>query len=151
MKIELTAQNPEDSKRLAQVLTQFINRPALVLLEGDLGAGKTFLVKEFTKATGSNAQTNSPTFSIINLYDSPKGPIYHLDLYRISDIDELYSIGFDDILNEEAVIFIEWPQVAELDSPDYVINIKDLGNNQRKYLIESFNHDLSGLEDKFNE
>ena len=150
MTLDYIAEKPEDSSRLATLFSKYLKKPALILLNGAMGAGKTFFVKEFTKATGSSAHTSSPTFSIINLYDSPKGKIYHLDLFRLNDFDELYSIGFDDILNEEAVIFIEWPEIAELDEADFIINIEDLGDNRRSFRVESEKHNLDNLKELLN-
>lgn len=143
--IKVKSKSPEETRELAEKLVNIIKKPAIILLNGDLGAGKTFFVKAFTEATGSNDETSSPSFSLVNRYNSPKGPIYHLDLYRIADYDELFEIGLDDILNEDALTFIEWPDIAEIKNPDYIITINNLGGDTRLFTFEGNN--LEELED----
>jgi tRNA threonylcarbamoyl adenosine modification protein YjeE len=82
-----------------------------VLLDGEMGVGKTQLVKLFCEEFGCDSEVSSPTFSIIQEYPSPLGPIHHVDLYRIKDADELENTGFWEIFNKpKGIIFIEWPQ-----------------------------------------
>lgn len=134
--IDIITNNIEETQELAKQLGELVNSPQLILLNGDMSAGKTQFSKAFTKSYGSEDDTSSPTYTIINEYNSPKGKIYHLDLYRISDYDELYSIGLDDLLREKATLLIEWPEVAELtDQADLNINIEILDNSKRNFKI----------------
>ncbi|MEY8848973.1 tRNA (adenosine(37)-N6)-threonylcarbamoyltransferase complex ATPase subunit type 1 TsaE [Psychroserpens sp. XS_ASV72] len=81
-----------------------------ILFEGDLGAGKTRLIKALTKALGSNDDVTSPTFSIVNTYKSKDCLIHHFDMYRIEDEIEALNFGFEDYLNNDNDwLFIEWP------------------------------------------
>ena len=84
-----------------------------LLFYGDMGAGKTTLIKSLVKLLGSNDDVSSPTFSIVNEYRSKKDSIFHFDLYRIDDEEEALNFGFEDYLNPMNWVFIEWPQHAK--------------------------------------
>lgn len=83
-----------------------------ILFYGTMGVGKTTLIKALAKTLGSPDEVQSPTYAIVNEYKSAAGSIYHFDLYRINDLEELYNIGFEDYLNDDSWIFIEWPQLV---------------------------------------
>lgn len=80
-----------------------------LLFHGDMGVGKTTLIKALSKQLGSSSNVSSPTFSIANEYDIPDGLIYHLDLYRIKDEEEALNFGVEDYLFNNQWVFIEWP------------------------------------------
>tara|TARA_R110002049_G_scaffold87533_2_gene221946 strand:+ start:38125 stop:38559 length:435 start_codon:yes stop_codon:yes gene_type:complete len=84
-----------------------------ILIYGDMGAGKTTLIKALVKALGSPDEASSPTFSIVNEYKADNGLIYHFDLYRIKDVEEAYNFGIEDYIYSENISIIEWPQVIE--------------------------------------
>jgi tRNA threonylcarbamoyladenosine biosynthesis protein TsaE len=86
--------------------------PLVVTVSGELGAGKTTLVQAICRGYGVTDDVTSPTFALVHRYSAPKSPVFHLDLYRLERPDELTNIGWDEILAEEAVIFIEWPERA---------------------------------------
>ncbi len=87
----------------------------IILLYGDMGVGKTTLVKSIVKHLGSDSDVSSPTFSIVNEYTSKSGLIYHFDLYRINNIEETLDFGIEDYLYTEHWVIIEWPElIAEL-------------------------------------
>ena len=116
MNDQVTLESLKDTKNLgielAKKIQQRKNREAfIVFLVGDLGTGKTTLVKEIIHALGVNDQIKSPTFTIIEPYENTLANIYHMDLYRINNSSELESIGLEEYLNEpNAIIFIEWPE-----------------------------------------
>jgi tRNA threonylcarbamoyladenosine biosynthesis protein TsaE len=85
----------------------------VILLYGDMGAGKTTLIKSLVKAIGSHDEVSSPTFSIVNEYETSNDLIYHFDLYRINDLEEAYNFGIEDYLNSNHWVLIEWPEIIE--------------------------------------
>ncbi len=82
-------------------------------LYGDLGVGKTVFTQGFAKGLGIEEPVNSPTFTIVQVYEEGRLPLYHFDVYRISDPDEMYEVGFDDYVEGEGVSFIEWAGLIE--------------------------------------
>jgi tRNA threonylcarbamoyladenosine biosynthesis protein TsaE len=97
----------KETAELAGEFSLELKKGETVVINGELGAGKTFFIKNAAIVFGIN-NVSSPTFALVNEY-SGKIKIYHFDFYRINDIKELYDIGFDDYLNDdEAVLFIEW-------------------------------------------
>ncbi len=92
-------------------------------LYGDIGAGKTAFTKGFAKALGIEEDVVSPTFNIVQAYDGDK-KLYHFDVYRIDDINEMENIGFDDYLFGDGICIIEWAEIVEELLPDNKIDIK---------------------------
>ena len=144
MKNKLTLSSIEDTKKLGQELAKKILKRKgeaafIVFLDGDLGTGKTTLVKEIIFALGVKEKVKSPTFTIIEPYELNNENIYHVDLYRIIDPTELEIIGLREYLNESnAIIFIEWPEKSYgyLKKFDLKISLKHLSENERKCRIE---------------
>lgn len=104
---------------------------------GEMGAGKTTLIKEICRQLGVTATTSSPTFAIVNEYFTAEGePVYHFDFYRIDSIDEAVKIGFDDYLYSGDYCFIEWTEkVEEMLPDDYVrVDIKVLEDGRREFI-----------------
>jgi tRNA threonylcarbamoyladenosine biosynthesis protein TsaE len=100
-------------QKVARLATKAINSD-IILLSGEVGVGKTTLIKEILKNLKVNDNVNSPTFSIINEYITrDKKIVYHIDLYRIKTIDELHSIGFFEYLDSKNLCFIEWGDIIE--------------------------------------
>jgi len=118
-----------------EVATQLIkaSKTKTLLFYGDMGVGKTTLIKTIVKALGSLDAVSSPTFSIVNEYKLHDGKIYHFDLYRIEDTDELYDFGIEDYLDADCWKLIEWPEKIEtlLDNDFETIEIKQNPNNTR--------------------
>ena len=102
-------------KEIDEVSKQIINLlfdTRLILLRGDLGTGKTTLIKSILNEMGLKENITSPTFSIVNEYELNRESIYHFDLYRIKDKKELDILGFDEYLDSGQKCFIEWPEIA---------------------------------------
>lgn len=87
----------------------------ILLLKGNLGAGKTTFTQFLLEKLGSEDEVSSPTYSIVNEYQTPKGKVYHFDLYRLKNIDEVYDIGIEEYLDNAFLCIIEWPEVYEED------------------------------------
>jgi tRNA threonylcarbamoyladenosine biosynthesis protein TsaE len=86
--------------------------PLLITLEGDLGAGKTTLARAICAGFGVRDDVTSPTFAIVHSYDAPKSPVYHVDLYRLDGPRDLQNIGWDDMIQSDALLLVEWPERA---------------------------------------
>ncbi len=86
--------------------------PLVVTLSGELGAGKTTLVRAICRGYGVLDDVTSPTFALVHRYAAPRSPVYHIDLYRLRDASEVTNIGWDDILAEDALVLVEWPERA---------------------------------------
>lgn len=97
---------------VAKKLIEAVNSKT-ILLYGDMGVGKTTLVKSIAKALGSRDVISSPTFSIVNEYEIEDGLLYHFDLYRINDLEETYNFGIEDYLYSGNWILIEWPELIK--------------------------------------
>ena len=144
MNKKLTLSSLEDTKNLGQEIAKEILKRKdksafIVFLDGDLGTGKTTLVKEIIFALGIKEKVKSPTFTIIAPYELNDKNIYHIDLYRINDPSELEIIGLREYLNEsEAIIFIEWPEKSFgfLKKFDLKISLKHSSEKERKCKIE---------------
>jgi len=107
---ELLLKSPAATRALGRRLGAALRPGDFVALTGELGAGKTLLVKAMAEGAGAESAT-SPTFALVNLYRGPV-PLQHLDLYRVSGAEELFSLGFDDLLAEPAATVCEWADRA---------------------------------------
>lgn len=144
MNKKLTLRSLEDTKNLGQEIAKEILKRKdksafIVFLDGDLGTGKTTLVKEIIFALGIKEKVKSPTFTIIEPYELNDKNIYHIDLYRMNDPSELEIIGLREYLNEsDAIIFIEWPEKSFgfLKKFDLKISLKHSSEKERKCKIE---------------
>ena len=110
-----------DTDRLAKQLLSTCGPAPIFALSGELGAGKTTLVSALCRALGVTEPTSSPTFSIVNEYMAPDGPVYHLDAYRLERLEEALDAGLEEIFAGDRPIFVEWPAVIEPMLPDGVV------------------------------
>ena len=105
----------------------------LVFLHGQLGAGKTTMVRGFLRACGHTGAVKSPTYTLVEPYTTRLGNLYHLDLYRLSDAEELEWIGIRDLLGDESICLIEWPEQGAgfLPEPDLRVYLRSEGGGRK--------------------
>jgi tRNA threonylcarbamoyladenosine biosynthesis protein TsaE len=104
----------DDWQSIAETVASALQHNIL-LLKGNLGAGKTTFTQFLMKKLGSGDEVSSPTYSIVNEYNTPQGKVFHFDLYRLKNIDEVYDIGIEEYLDNAFLCIIEWPEVYEDD------------------------------------
>ncbi|TVT52427.1 MAG: tRNA (adenosine(37)-N6)-threonylcarbamoyltransferase complex ATPase subunit type 1 TsaE [Sedimenticola thiotaurini] len=112
-------------EQIGSALARACTGAGLIFLKGDLGAGKTTLARGFLRGVGYTGAVKSPTYTLIEPYEINDKNYYHLDLYRLADPDELEFLGLRDLLNEQAVLLVEWPEQGgdALPLPDLLITI----------------------------
>lgn len=102
------SRSAEETYAFAKKMAEEASPGAVYCLEGDLGVGKTVFSQGFAKGLGITEPVTSPTFTIVQEYDSGRLPFYHMDVYRISDEEEMYEVGYDDMIEGKGVCLIEW-------------------------------------------
>ncbi|RZS93709.1 tRNA (adenosine(37)-N6)-threonylcarbamoyltransferase complex ATPase subunit type 1 TsaE [Aquimarina brevivitae] len=113
----------EEVSTVAKKIIDYVPHKTL-LFYGDMGTGKTTLIKEICKVLGVKEGVSSPTFSIVNEYSSDQGAIYHFDLYRMEDEEEAYQMGIEEYLDSGNWIFIEWPERLQTLKPQDATEIR---------------------------
>src|SRR3984885_11693442 len=131
---ETNTDSPEETIALGRELVTLLAPPRLVLLRGDLGAGKTTLVKGIAAGfkAADEEDVTSPTFTLVHEYRSPRAHLYHIDLYRIDTARELETLGLDDLRSENSILLIEWGEKFPrlLRGRDLEISLERQGENQ---------------------
>ena len=128
--------NQEETKEVGHKLAALLPNGSVVILEGDLGAGKTTLVRGVAEALNITEKITSPTFNIMKLYLKGTKPLVHIDAYRLEDNSD---IGLDEFIGiDRGLTFIEWPMyIKDLIPEDAIrINIKNIGNDDRELTVE---------------
>lgn len=134
----ITINNIEEMQQFANQLVPLLKEKDVILLDGDLGAGKTTLSKFIGQALGVKRTINSPTFNIIKSYRGRELMFHHMDCYRLENAEE--DLGFEEYFNDHAITVIEWSQFISLFLPSNVlkIKIKVLNETQRHIEIEAY-------------
>lgn len=125
---------------LETVATKIIenSKNKLVLFIGEMGAGKTTLIKEIVRQLGSTDRVSSPTFSLVNEYKTPTSAIYHFDFHRLENEEEAYDMGLEEYVFSDAWKLIEWPQKIEelLPEEKTIVLLETIGEQKRKLVME---------------
>ncbi len=139
-----TSSSEKDSAKIAKDFADILQIGDVVALKGELGSGKTFFVKKIVEELGFDGYVSSPTFTILNIYEASTY-LYHFDFYRLKNTEEIEKIGFSDLLVEDGIFFIEWPEKAEALMPDkyFEIRIDIINGTHRKISIKK----ITGNED----
>ncbi len=139
---EITTESAEETIALGRTLAEMLAPPKLVLLRGDLGAGKTTLVKGIAAAFDAAAEEDvtSPTFTLVHEYRGPRANLYHIDLYRVDTQRELETLALDDLRTEDSILLIEWGEkfLRLQQERDVEISLERVSENGRKIKIVGY-------------
>jgi tRNA threonylcarbamoyladenosine biosynthesis protein TsaE len=137
--MKFTAHTEADLLPVVQHLAMLTQQNKVFAFSGQLGAGKTTLIKQFCKQLGVSENVSSPTFSLVNNYTAPAGTIYHFDFYRLKNEEEAYDIGFEEYLYSNQICLIEWPEMVAGLLPQKMvhINITVSASAERVFAIEN--------------
>jgi tRNA threonylcarbamoyladenosine biosynthesis protein TsaE len=138
---EFITQSPEETIELGRKLASILKPPKIVLLRGDLGAGKTTLVKGIAEGfhAASQEDVTSPTFTLVHEYRGLEADLYHIDLYRVDTPRQLETLGLDDLITERSVLLIEWGEKFQrfVRERDVEIAFEQGGDSERRVRVIS--------------
>ncbi len=142
MKVKMEVSSLGQMQELAKAFAAALKAPMIVLLKGDLGAGKTTFVKAVAAALGSKDEVTSPTFALLNTYQAKNFPIYHFDMYRLESAETARELGFDEFFDKtrlDGVVFVEWPENVEglYQSVDFEVTIQKVDDKKRTFVISA--------------
>ena len=145
---EIVTRSSEETIQFGRDLGARLKPPVLILLSGELGAGKTTLTKGIVSGTGAapEEEVTSPTFTLVHKYER-SARVYHVDLYRIGDFHDLETLGLEDVLAEPGVVIVEWPDKLTLhtDWPILRIQLEHVAEDTRKITIRESPESLAGI------
>ena len=141
----IVTKSAEETQNLGKQFADKLKDKDVVALYGDFGSGKTQFVKGICSRLGTKQIVNSPTFIFVNEYSSDTSTkIFHFDFYRLKHYDEVYSIGFDDYMNNRGIVLIEWPELVEETLPPGTkkVHIAHTGENENYRYIRVENPEI---------
>jgi len=133
MGFEIKTENVFQTIELGKKLSECLDKNDIVLLQGDLGAGKTHFTKGIAIGLGIKDMVTSPTFTLMNEYRGGRLPLYHYDMYRISTDDEIYELGLNDFFDNDGVCVIEWNVFTGFKSEPLKVDITIVDENIRRF------------------
>ena len=144
--MRIITKSEEETLRIGSVIGERLKPGDIINLNGELGAGKTHITKGIARGLGVDDYITSPTFIIVNQYEG-RIPLYHFDVYRINDIDEMYEIGFDEYLYGNGVCIVEWGNIVDelLPGSAIRIDINKIDDTTREIVVDDRNS--LGLEE----
>lgn len=142
MKAKMRISSFGQLQELAKAFAAVLKAPMIVLLKGDLGAGKTTFVKAVAKALGCDDEVTSPTFALLNTYQTKNFPLYHFDMYRLESAEAARELGFDEYFDKtrlDGVVFVEWPENVEglIGVTDFEVTIQKVDDRKRTFIISA--------------
>lgn len=117
-------QSPEEIPAAAKKIVEFCGQEKIILFCGQMGAGKTTLIKSICRLLGVKDETSSPTFAIINQYHSPSGPVYHFDCYRLKNEKEAWETGCEEYFHSGHWCLVEWPEIIYNLLPGHYVKVE---------------------------
>ena len=135
--LERITHSEQETEHFGAELAEMIQAPAVLCLYGELGAGKTALIRGLAEGMGLTCTVSSPTFTIVNEYLGSRDLI-HFDMYRLGSAEELFDIGWEDYLRRNAVLAVEWSENVQdaFDGTEIVIRLEKLSDNDRRITVE---------------
>lgn len=129
--------SPQETRALGSSLARQLRPGDVLLLWGDLGAGKSEMTRGIAEGLGVTATVTSPSFTILNVYDDGRIPLYHFDWYRLNSVDELYEMGMDEYLGGDGVAVVEWPSQCPEAIPEthLAVRLTPVGENEREITL----------------
>jgi len=134
--MQITINSVSELPKVAQELLTYAKGEKFFIFEGDMAAGKTTFIKSLCEAIGVEDVVSSPTFSIVNEYESNDGPVYHFDFYRLKNLQEAYDIGYEEYFYSGSYCLVEWPSKVEELLPDAYIKIQITVTDKEQRLFE---------------
>ena len=131
-----------ETRALGKKLAARLQPGDVLLLEGDLGAGKSELTRGIAAGLGVTETVTSPSFTILNVYESGRYPLYHFDWYRLESSEELYELGMDEFLGGDGIAVVEWPGRCPDAVPEGAVRIRMTAAGENERIIESEEWDL---------
>jgi tRNA threonylcarbamoyladenosine biosynthesis protein TsaE len=144
--VEIISHSPDETEALGETWGREAQRGLVIALSGDLGAGKTQLVRGMARGIGYQGRVHSPTFALVNIYEGGRLPLFHLDLYRLDSAEAVHRAGMDEYLQPDGVAVIEWAErlldPAKTSNTQYAtrnirfVTIETLDDNRRRITYE---------------
>ena len=149
--ISISSKSPQQTRLAGKIVGQLSHKGLLILLNGEMGSGKTTLVQGLLNGLGSKEIARSPTFIIISKYSAAIN-LFHVDLYRVTSEDSIYDIGLDDCISEDSICVIEWPgRYPDLyDLPHIKIQIDKTENEKRLLQFSTNQKKIQSLLEKIS-
>ena len=135
--MEVITHSPEETEKVGEKLGQCLSPNTILAFRGDLGAGKTAFTRGLARGLGCVEQVTSPTYTIVNEYLSGRIPLFHFDMYRLANADDLWDIGWEDYLDRGGICAVEWSEnVRDALENAIFITIEKIGEDSRRIQIE---------------
>ncbi len=147
MKLTKITNSEKETEQFGKELAKTLPYPSVLCFYGELGAGKTALIRGLAEGLGLTCRVSSPTFTIVNEYHGEK-TLIHFDMYRLSDADELFEIGWEDYLSRNAVLAVEWSENVKeaFDGSEIKVSLEKISDTCRRITVEGgMHHDDAGF------